>query len=118
VTIPNGVNPRGRLYRSVDAAGPCARASGHALPPPNGGPRGGARRAWGVLAPPPMPASCSAAPRYAPRTPETSILYLTVQAHLEQFLAQTAGQDGGPGLPEFVKREFEAYLRCGLLAHG
>jgi hypothetical protein len=65
-----------------------------------------------------MPLSCSAAPRYEPRTPETSILYRTVQAHLETFLAHTAGEDGRPGLPGFVKREFEAYLRCGILAHG
>jgi hypothetical protein len=65
-----------------------------------------------------MPASGSAVPRYEPRTPETSILYRTVQAHLETFLAQTAGEDGEPGLPRFIEREFEAYLRCGILAHG
>jgi len=65
-----------------------------------------------------MPASCAAAPSYEPRTPETTILYRTVQAHLETFLARTAGEEGRPGLPGFVKREFEAYLRCGILAHG
>jgi hypothetical protein len=43
-----------------------------------------------------MPLSCSAAPRYAPRTPESSILYRTVEAHLETFLAHTAGEDGRP----------------------
>jgi len=65
-----------------------------------------------------MPASCAASPRYEPRTPETSILCRTVQAYLETFLARTAGEDGRPGLPGFVKREFEAYLRCGVVAHG
>jgi hypothetical protein len=65
-----------------------------------------------------MLASGSAAPRYEPRTPETAILYRTVQSHLETFLAETAGQDGDAGLPGFVKREFEANLRCGILAHG
>jgi hypothetical protein len=65
-----------------------------------------------------MAASCSAAPSYEPRAPEASILYRTVQAHLERFLAQTAGEEGGPGLPGFVKRELEAFLRCGILAHG
>jgi len=65
-----------------------------------------------------MPASCAASPRYEPGTPETSILYRTVQTPLETFLARTAGEDGRPGFPGFVKREFEAYLRCGVLAHG
>ena len=46
------------------------------------------------------------------------MLYRVVQAHLERFLAQTAGEEGGPGLPGFVPQEFEAYLRCGILAHG
>lgn len=51
-----------------------------------------------------MPASCPAAPTYQRRTPETSVLYRTVQAHLETFLARTAGEEGTPGLPGFVKR--------------
>jgi len=46
------------------------------------------------------------------------VLYRTVQAHLESFLAQTAGDAETSGLPAFVKREFEAYLRCGILGHG
>ncbi|MBI4012196.1 MAG: hypothetical protein HY359_07825 [Candidatus Rokubacteria bacterium] len=45
-----------------------------------------------------MPASCAAAPSYEPRRPETSILYRTVQAHLESFLAQTAGDVDVPRL--------------------
>jgi hypothetical protein len=65
-----------------------------------------------------MPASCPAAPTYERHTPETSVLYRTVQAHLKTFLARTAGEEGRPGLPGFVRREFEAYLRCGILAHG
>lgn len=35
--------------------------------------------------------------------------------HLGTFLARAAGGDGTPGLPAFVRREFEAYLRCGIL---
>jgi Transposase zinc-binding domain len=65
-----------------------------------------------------MPLSGSPAPSYEPRTPETSVLYRTVHAHLEAFLVCTAGEEGRPGLPGFVKREFEAYLRCGILTHG
>ena len=65
-----------------------------------------------------MPASCPAAPTYQRREPERSVLYRTIQAHLETFLAQTAGDAERSGLPGFVKREFEAYLRCGILRHG
>lgn len=36
---------------------------------------------------------------------------------LETFLAQVEAQTGS-GLPQFVKDEFEAYLECGILAHG
>jgi hypothetical protein len=46
------------------------------------------------------------------------VLYQTIEAHLPTFLAQTAGDAERPGLPGFVKREFEAYLRCGILRHG
>jgi hypothetical protein len=65
-----------------------------------------------------MPASCPAAPTYQRREPERSVLYRTIQAHFETFLAQTAGDAERSGLPGFVKREFEAYLRCGILRHG
>jgi hypothetical protein len=46
------------------------------------------------------------------------VLYRTIEAHLPSFLAHTAGDAETPGLPAFVKREFERYLRCGILAHG
>jgi len=63
-----------------------------------------------------MPRGC-APPTYQRRQPEGSILYRTVQAHLDTFLARSAGEDGG-SLPPFVTRELRAYLRCGLLEHG
>ena len=40
-----------------------------------------------------------------------------VQEELETFLAQVEAQTGS-GLPQFVRDEFEAYLECGILAHG
>lgn len=46
------------------------------------------------------------------------MLYRTIAAHLPTFLARTAGEDGTGGWPVFVRREFEAYLRCGILNHG
>ena len=44
------------------------------------------------------------------------MLYRTVQAHWLQFLADIEAEGGE--LPAFVKDEFAAYLRCGILAHG
>jgi hypothetical protein len=46
------------------------------------------------------------------------VLYRTIAAHLPTFLARTAGEDGTRGWPAFVRREFEAYLKCGRLEHG
>ena len=63
------------------------------------------------------PASCARA-TYQRRQPEQTVLYRTVQAHLSTFLARTGGEDGTGGLPAFVRREFEAYLRCGRLERG
>jgi Transposase zinc-binding domain len=40
-----------------------------------------------------------------------------VQENLETFLAQVEAERGS-GLPEFVKAEFDAFLACGILAHG
>ena len=59
-----------------------------------------------------MPGRCVAA-TYQRRQPEDSVLYRTVQAHLDTFLARTAGDDGG-SLPGFVTRELRAYP----LPHG
>ncbi len=54
---------------------------------------------------------------YERRRPEQTILYQLVQEHLESFLAQVETSTGAP-LPQFVKDEFDAYLKCGILAHG
>jgi hypothetical protein len=40
-----------------------------------------------------------------------------VAEELETFLAQVQAHTGSD-LPRFVKDEFEAYLECGILAHG
>ena len=42
-----------------------------------------------------------------------------VPHHLETFLAQAAEIDPmGNGVPFWVEKDFRAYLRCGILAHG
>jgi len=45
------------------------------------------------------------------------VLCQLVQKNLETFLAQMKAESDG-GLPEFVKKEFDAFLECGILAHG
>jgi hypothetical protein len=46
------------------------------------------------------------------------VLYRTIATYLPTFLARTTGEDGTGGWPAFVRREFEAYLKCGILAHA
>ena len=65
----------------------------------------------------PAPAGHPAAFCYERRRPEETTLYLVVQEQLETFLAQVEAKTGS-GLPEFVKDEFDAFLECGILAHG
>jgi len=65
-----------------------------------------------------MARPCPAAPTYQRRQPEQTVLYRTIAAYLPTFLERTAGEDGTGGWPAFVRREFEAYLKCGILGHG
>ena len=65
-----------------------------------------------------MPRVCAPTAVYQRRQPTDTVLYRTVEAHLKTFLAHPAGDAERSGLPVFVKREFEAFLRCGILAHG
>ena len=53
-------------------------------------------------------AIASAQQRYVRHRPEESLLYQTVEQHAERDAS----------LPGFVRKEFEAYLRCGRLEHG
>jgi hypothetical protein len=53
---------------------------------------------------------------YQRRTPEQTPLYRAVQEHIDTFLAQA--ESAGARVPAFVKREFDDYLTCGILAHG
>jgi len=52
---------------------------------------------------------------YERRRPEETVLYRTIDEHWAEFCerAEEAG-----GLPRFVVREVEEYLRCGLLENG
>ena len=48
---------------------------------------------------------------------EQTTLYRLVQQHAATFFAQ-AEETTGAGLPQFVRDEFDAFLECGILAHG
>ncbi|MCP4387074.1 MAG: transposase [Gammaproteobacteria bacterium] len=52
---------------------------------------------------------------YTRRRPEDTVLYRLINKHWPRFV-ELADEQGG--LPEFVSREFDEYLRCGLLEHG
>ena len=54
---------------------------------------------------------------YERRRPEESVLYRLVQEHAESFFAHVEAETGA-SLPEFIKEEFDAFLECGILAHG
>ena len=69
--------------------------------------------------PPRRPTTPNCGPVYRRRRPTMTPLYPLVQQHLETFLAHAAESDPmGDGVPSWVERDFRAYLRCGILAHG
>ena len=49
---------------------------------------------------------------YERHTPEKSLLYKTIQQTWPSFVARCEAENHP--VPSFVKREFEAYLRCGI----
>jgi class 3 adenylate cyclase len=53
---------------------------------------------------------------HARHRPEQTLLYRIVAQHYPAFVALLAGQ--GRPLPDYVREEFEAYLKCGRLEHG
>jgi len=62
------------------------------------------------------PTAQASAPTYARHVSERTLLYALVQAHYPDLIARLAAQDRS--LPEYVREEFEAFLRCGVLDHG
>jgi ribosomal protein S27E len=48
--------------------------------------------------------------------PEETLLYRILQEHWSEFLADV--EIGGGDSPAFVLDEVEAFLRCGIPAHG
>jgi hypothetical protein len=53
---------------------------------------------------------------YERHAPEKSVLYRIIQENWHSFVASCDAENHP--VPPFVKREFEAYLRCGILDYG
>ena len=54
--------------------------------------------------------------RYSRRSPESTLLYKVVRENLRSF--EDLCQVEGKALPSYVRKEFDAFLRCGVLAYG
>ena len=54
---------------------------------------------------------------YVRHKPEETVLYKIIQNNWLTFKNQIENDSGYP-LPDFVVKEFDEYLRCGILAHG
>jgi len=54
---------------------------------------------------------------YQPRHPEKTALYRIIQQHHHTFQQQIE-EETSHTLPKFITQEFDAYLQCGILAHG
>jgi len=65
----------------------------------------------------PHRAPAGAPVHYERHRPEQTTLYRLVQQHAETFFAEVAAASGA-SLPSFIKDEFDAFLECGILAHG
>ena len=53
---------------------------------------------------------------YARRQPELTPCFKIVQGSLNTFIAERSAE--GRPLPGYVVKEFDAYLKCGILAYG
>jgi hypothetical protein len=65
----------------------------------------------------PQRAPDGAALQYERHRPEQTTLYRLVQQHAASFFAHTEASAGAE-LPRIIKDEFDAFLECGILAHG
>jgi len=55
---------------------------------------------------------------YERHRPEKTVLYRVLQAHWKTFVADIESAAEPAALPAFVVSEMEAFLKCGILAHG
>ena len=53
---------------------------------------------------------------YVRHRAETTLLFQVIREYWPEFQAELAGH--GRQLPAYVKKEFDEYLKCGMLEHG
>ncbi len=53
---------------------------------------------------------------YERRSPEFTLCFKIVNEHLSTFIGEREAEHRP--LPEYVHKEFEAFLKCGILAYG
>jgi hypothetical protein len=70
-----------------------------------------------AIAAQPQRAPDGAPVHYERHRPEQTTLYRLVQQHGPSFIAHIEASTGAE-LPRFIKEEFDAFLECGILAHG
>ena len=58
----------------------------------------------------------NSAAAYIRHRPETTLLYQIVQEYWPEFQAELASH--GKYLPAYVMKEFDEFLKCGILEHG
>jgi hypothetical protein len=64
----------------------------------------------------PAPSPIAVALGYHRHRPEQTALYAIIVEHYPRFVHEI--ERAGDHLPQLVSREFEDYLKCGLLEHG
>jgi len=60
----------------------------------------------------------STQPSYSRRRPESTVLHKVIRENLLTFLELVESDTSKAALPEYVKKEFHAFLDCGLLQKG
>lgn len=55
---------------------------------------------------------------YKRHQPEKTLLYRVLAREWDGWFAERQADSGRSPLPPYVEREFEAFFRCGILAHG
>lgn len=53
---------------------------------------------------------------YERHRPEESLLYQVVSRNMQSFFKKC--EESGHPVPKFIKKEFESFLRCGVLSYG
>jgi hypothetical protein len=55
---------------------------------------------------------------YIRHEPEQTILYMVLEEHTQTFFDAIARDSHRKALPDYIRREFDKFLRCGILSEG